>query len=220
MTEAERQQVQNLINAKTKLLSERISRQEDQINNLQDEISELNEELENKIQELEDKNRLIEGLKNKLSDAQDKNIKLTGLIEDLKPQPKVQEQKIITVYKEKPNYLVSLLRQHFGYNSFKDGQEEIINAILSGRDVFCSMPENFGKSVAYRLPALLMPGLTLVITQSKPDKNILDLHSEYLEKNLSSVRKRELLRKLKNNSCKILYSDLSTLEDDDIKSAL
>ncbi|MBQ7069385.1 MAG: UvrD-helicase domain-containing protein [Synergistaceae bacterium] len=209
MTAEEKQQVQNIISARTKLLSEKISKQEAELDSLYEEISTLNEEIENQ-------NKEIDSLKTKLSDAQKQNKKLTELIEDLQPKPKEEKQEI----QEKPSYLVSLLRQHFGFDSFKNGQEEIINAVLSGRDVFCSMPEDYGKSIAYRLSALLMPGITIVITQSKPDENILDSHSEYIEENISSGRKRELLRRLKNNSCRILYSDIDSLNDNDIKTSL
>ena len=79
--------------------------------------------------------------------------------------------------KPKVNYLVSLLRQHFGYDSFRRGQEEVINAILLGRDVFCSMPDDYGKSLCFKLPAMLMPGLSLVITPYVPDKSMTESQS-------------------------------------------
>lgn len=57
-----------------------------------------------------------------------------------------------------------LLRSFFGHDSFRDGQEPLIDALLSGRDVLGVMPTGAGKSVCYQLPALMLPGLTLVIS--------------------------------------------------------
>ena len=56
------------------------------------------------------------------------------------------------------------LRQYFGFSSFRDGQQTLIDATLSGRDVLGVMPTGGGKSLCYELPALLLPGITLVIS--------------------------------------------------------
>lgn len=56
------------------------------------------------------------------------------------------------------------LKKYYGYDSFRPGQEEIINAVLSGRDVFAVMPTGAGKSVCYQLPALMMDGITIVVS--------------------------------------------------------
>ncbi len=57
-----------------------------------------------------------------------------------------------------------LLGKYFGYDQFRKGQEELIDAILSGRDCFGIMPTGGGKSMCYQLPALMMPGITIVIS--------------------------------------------------------
>lgn len=57
-----------------------------------------------------------------------------------------------------------LLSKYFGYKQFRKGQEELIDAILSGRDCFGIMPTGGGKSMCYQLPALMMKGVTLVIS--------------------------------------------------------
>lgn len=57
-----------------------------------------------------------------------------------------------------------LLQRVFGYSGFRPGQEELIDAALAGRDVFGVMPTGGGKSMCYQLPALMMPGVTLVIS--------------------------------------------------------
>jgi len=56
------------------------------------------------------------------------------------------------------------LSQYFGYDSFREGQENVVDAILSGRDVLCVMPTGAGKSVCYQVPALVSEGTTLVIS--------------------------------------------------------
>ena len=56
------------------------------------------------------------------------------------------------------------LSRHFGHASFRPGQEEIVRAVLDGRDVLAVMPTGSGKSLGYQLPALLLPGLTLVVS--------------------------------------------------------
>jgi ATP-dependent DNA helicase RecQ len=57
-----------------------------------------------------------------------------------------------------------LLKHYFGYSAFRPGQGEVIDAVLEGRDVLAVMPTGAGKSLCYQIPALLLEGLTLVIS--------------------------------------------------------
>lgn len=57
-----------------------------------------------------------------------------------------------------------ILAQHFGYHSFRPGQEQVIEAILAGRDTLAVMPTGAGKSVCYQVPAALLEGLTIVVS--------------------------------------------------------
>ena len=58
----------------------------------------------------------------------------------------------------------TLLQRIFGYREFRPGQEKLIDGVLSGRDVFGIMPTGGGKSMCYQIPALMLPGITLVIS--------------------------------------------------------
>lgn len=63
-----------------------------------------------------------------------------------------------------PEALRETLRSRFGLNEFRQGQEEAIQAVLGGRDALVIMPTGSGKSLIYQLPALLLPGLTVVVS--------------------------------------------------------
>ncbi|MBI5316068.1 MAG: RecQ family ATP-dependent DNA helicase [Nitrospirae bacterium] len=60
--------------------------------------------------------------------------------------------------------LTRQLSEQFGFAKFRPGQEEVIRAVLAGRDAMAVMPTGLGKSLCYQLPATLLPGLTLVIS--------------------------------------------------------
>lgn len=59
---------------------------------------------------------------------------------------------------------IDVLKQSFGYNTFREGQGELIHSVLQGRDVLGVMPTGAGKSLCYQIPALMFPGITLVIS--------------------------------------------------------
>ena len=60
--------------------------------------------------------------------------------------------------------VLSSLRKHFRHEEFRPGQEQIVSAVLSGRDVLAVMPTGSGKSLGYQLPAVVLPGTTLVVS--------------------------------------------------------
>ena len=185
MTDEEKQQVQNLINARTKLLTEKAAQQEEQIKSLSDTIITLSNTIESREREIDGLKSQLSDAKEELSRAQEQSQKLLALVQSSPETPAT-----IPAEPPKPNYLLSLLRQHFGYDSFRPGQEEIIDALLSGRDVFCSMPDGYGRNVCYRLPALLMPGLTLAVAPNDTDDSHPDQHSETLTPSLTPAKRQ------------------------------
>lgn len=82
---------------------------------------------------------------------------------DVADRPTMADQPDATGQHEHPEARAALKR-YFGYDSFRQGQEELIDAILDGRDAFGVMPTGAGKSICYQVPALMLPGLTLVVS--------------------------------------------------------
>ncbi|MBI2827722.1 MAG: ATP-dependent DNA helicase RecQ [Acidobacteria bacterium] len=60
--------------------------------------------------------------------------------------------------------VIASLRRHFGHVSFRPGQEDVVRAVLDGRDVLAVMPTGSGKSLGFQLPALLLPGTTIIVS--------------------------------------------------------
>ncbi len=58
----------------------------------------------------------------------------------------------------------SVLKEYFGHDSYRAGQEQIVDSLLSGKDVLCIMPTGAGKSVCYQVPALIFDGVTIVVS--------------------------------------------------------
>lgn len=59
---------------------------------------------------------------------------------------------------------IDILRQYFGYDAFRPGQEEVIHTLLDGRDCLAIMPTGAGKSICFQIPALLLPGITIIVS--------------------------------------------------------
>ena len=105
-----------------------------------------------------------------------------------------------------------LLKQYFGYDNFRPGQEKIISNILSKKDVLGIMPTGAGKSICYQIPALVLPGITIVISplislmKDQVDTlNQLGIPSTYINSSLSNSEYSQTIENLKLNIYKILY---------------
>lgn len=104
------------------------------------------------------------------------------------------------------------LKQYFGYDSLRTGQEELINCILAGHDVLGIMPTGAGKSLCYQLPALMLKGITLVISplislMSDQVKalNQAGVHAAYINSSLTENQIRMALSYASQGRYKIIY---------------
>lgn len=112
-----------------------------------------------------------------------------------------------------------ILKQYYGYDVFREGQEELIDAILEGRDVFGIMPTGAGKSVCYQVPALMMDGITLVISpliSLMKDQvralNEMGVHAAYLNSSLTYNQYKLALANAARGQYKIIYVAPERLE--------
>ena len=107
---------------------------------------------------------------------------------------------------------VSVLKKHFGYEEFRPAQAEIINSILACRDCLALMPTGGGKSVCYQVPALILPGLTVVISPlialMKDQVDALRLNgisAAFLNSSQSSTEQKSLIGEISQGKIKLLY---------------
>ena len=105
-----------------------------------------------------------------------------------------------------------ILKHYFGYDRFRPGQERLIGAILSGRDVLGIMPTGGGKSLCYQVPALMLPGITLVVSPlislMKDQVTALrkaGVDAAYLNSTLSPDQIRLVYRRAYQGAYKLLY---------------
>jgi ATP-dependent DNA helicase RecQ len=108
--------------------------------------------------------------------------------------------------------LLSALKKYFGYTSFRPHQFEIISDILAGRDTFALLPTGGGKSLCFQLPAVLSPGLTVVVSplialmKDQVDQlTASGIFATCLNSSLPGEESTKRLRGLHNNSFKLLY---------------
>lgn len=105
-----------------------------------------------------------------------------------------------------------VLKEYFGYDGFRAGQEELIDAILAGRDVLGIMPTGAGKSICYQVPALLLPGITVVISPlislMKDQVRALNeagVHAAYINSSLSEMQIEKAMYLAGQGRYKIIY---------------
>lgn len=120
-----------------------------------------------------------------------------------------------------------LMQKYFGYTDFKDGQEEIVNSIMNSRDILVLMPTGGGKSLCYQLPALLLPGLTLVISPlialMKDQVDALDtqgIAASFINSSLSPGHVRTRLFQAAQGRYKLLYVAPERLASEEFTSLL
>ena len=104
------------------------------------------------------------------------------------------------------------LKKYFGYDSFREGQELLVDSVLQGRDVLGVMPTGAGKSICYQIPALLMPGITLVVSplislmkDQVSSLNQAGIHAAFLNSSLTAGQYRTALKYTLEGRYKIIY---------------
>lgn len=108
--------------------------------------------------------------------------------------------------------LLATLRRHFGHQAFRPGQEEVVAAVLSGRDVLAVMPTGSGKSLGYQLPAVTLPATTVVVSplislmkDQVDELNRRGITSAALHSMLSADARRKVLGDASAGRLRLLY---------------
>ena len=105
-----------------------------------------------------------------------------------------------------------ILRQVFGYDQFRPGQEEVVDSLLEGQDVLAVMPTGAGKSICYQLPALLRQGVAVVVSplislMKDQVQSLLQMgvRAAYINSSLSEAQCRKALGNAASGMYKIVY---------------
>ncbi|TCO75217.1 DNA helicase RecQ [Marinisporobacter balticus] len=114
-----------------------------------------------------------------------------------------------------------ILKKYYGYEHFRSGQKNIIESILQGKDTFAIMPTGAGKSICFQIPALLLEGLTLVISplislmkdQVDGLKSV-GIPATYINSALTSIEVKKRIDHAKNGAYKLLYVAPERLESE------
>ncbi|MCM3387805.1 DNA helicase RecQ [Ureibacillus chungkukjangi] len=120
-----------------------------------------------------------------------------------------------------------ILKQYFGYDSFRIGQQQVIENVLNGRDTLCVMPTGGGKSLCYQVPAMCVEGTTVVISPliSLMKDQVDLLHSNgiqaaYINSSLTYSQINETMEDVRNGLVKLLYIAPERLENEMFRNEL
>lgn len=104
------------------------------------------------------------------------------------------------------------LKTYYGYDDFREGQEEIIDAVLAGRDALAIMPTGAGKSICFQIPALLSEGITIVVSplislmiDQVKSLNQAGIHAAYINSALSEQQIEKALNNAAQGKYQIIY---------------
>lgn len=119
------------------------------------------------------------------------------------------------------------LKTYYGYDRFRSGQERLIEAILDGRDVLGIMPTGAGKSICYQIPALLLDGVTLVVSplislmKDQVDSlNAAGIEATYINSSLSASETSKRMRDVAAGHYKLLYIAPERLESEQFRAMI
>ena len=108
--------------------------------------------------------------------------------------------------------MLSILKNVFGYDSFRHNQQEIIGHLLKGKDAVVLMPTGGGKSLCYQVPALCLPGVTIVVSplialmKDQVDALVLSgVNAAFLNSSQTAAEQSRILQQLRSNELKLLY---------------
>lgn len=111
------------------------------------------------------------------------------------------------------------LKHYFGYDSFREGQKKIIDSIMAGRDVLAIMPTGAGKSICYQVPALMLSGITIVVSplislmqDQVKALNEAGIHAAYINSSLTEGQINKALSLAAGGRYKIIYVAPERLE--------
>lgn len=111
------------------------------------------------------------------------------------------------------------LKHYFGYDSFREGQKKIIDSIMAGRDVLAIMPTGAGKSICYQVPALMLSGITIVVSplislmqDQVKALNEAGIHAAYINSSLTEGQINKALSLAAGGQYKIIYVAPERLE--------
>ncbi len=121
----------------------------------------------------------------------------------------------------------TVLKEHFGYSQFREGQETIIQSILTQQNVLGIMPTGGGKSICYQLPALLLDGVTLVISplislmKDQVDSLVdMGIPAAYINSSLTGAQINQRLQEARQGRIKLLYVSPERLDSEAFRYSL
>src|SRR5688572_22249675 len=107
---------------------------------------------------------------------------------------------------------LTALRRHFGHDSFRTGQHDLVETVLAGRDLLAVMPTGSGKSLGFQLPAVLLPGVTLVVSplislmkDQVDELNRRSIRAAAINSQASAEARREALGAARAGELRLLY---------------
>src|SRR6476661_1171854 len=107
---------------------------------------------------------------------------------------------------------ITSLREHFGFDDFREGQRDVIESVLAGKDVIVVMPTGSGKSLCYQLPAMILDGVTLVVSPlialMKDQVDALQargLPATFINSSISESEQRARIESLRRGEHKLVY---------------